>query len=400
MVIGLFSYQVDRHFKMFRSKLLVWLSCLLFIPLNLFAYPGIYEDRILFGQSAAITGPNQFLGIDYHLGILAAFEEKNNEGGIGGRKLEILLLDDAYESDHASRNAEKLVEENDIFTVIGGVGTPTANRIVPILSQAEIPFVGPLSGADFLNDKEKSTNVVNIRASYHDELRVLVDHFIHDLGYSRFGIIYQEDSFGQSVYSDLKRVLDRFQIPILARATFSRNSHAVHGGLFTFAKADLEAIFIIGTYSTNSEIINLSNSLGNDFVIANLSFVVSNELRSLLNKTGENIFVTEVVPDPFDETYPITARYRQALNNPDLQLDFTDHVYDYEVSPNEVSLEGYILGRFVIDTLERMDGNFTRENFMKVALTPGTIDLDGWVLEFKEGSNSGSNYVRLTNLND
>ncbi len=391
---------MGKPFGIFRSNVLAWLSLLLLMPLNLFAYPGIYEDRIVFGQSAAFTGPNQILGLNYRLGILAAFEEKNREGGIGGRALELFSLDDAYESDLASRNAEKFTEENNVFAVIGGVGTPTAKRLVPVLREAKIPFIGPLTGANFLNDEEYSTNVVNIRASYHDELRVLVDHFIHDLGFSRFGIIYQEDAFGQSVYSDLKLVLDRFNLPILARATFSRNSHAVHGGLFTFSKADLDAIFVIGTYTTNSEIINLSNSLGHDFVIANLSFVISDELKARLNKASESIFVTEVVPDPFDEAYPITARYRQALNNPDLEENFTNQGQDFEISANEVSLEGYILGRFVIETLERMEGNFTRENFMEVALTPGTVDLDGWILDFQEGSNSGNDYIRLTNFED
>ena len=170
--------------------------------------------------------------------------------------------------------------------------------------------------------------------------------------------------------------------------------------MFTFSKADLDAIFVIGTYTTNSEIINLSNSLGHDFVIANLSFVISDELKARLNKASESIFVTEVVPDPFDEAYPITARYRQALNNPDLEENFTNQGQDFEISANEVSLEGYILGRFVIETLERMEGNFTRENFMEVALTPGTVDLDGWILDFQEGSNSGNDYIRLTNFED
>ncbi len=405
MVLLLFSKKrkncwIKTLLCMSRLKILVLASFFLWVPFNLLAYPGIYEDRIVFGQSVALTGSNQILGLNYRLGILAAFEEKNKDGGILGKKLELFPLDDAYESDLASENAERFVEENNVFTVIGGVGTPTAKRLVPILREAEIPFIGPLTGANFLRDLDYSPNVVNIRASYLDEVRVLADHFIHDLGFSRFGIIYQEDSFGQSVYTDLKQVLDRFSLPILARATFSRNSHAVHGGLFTFSKADLDAIFVIGTYTTNSEIINLSRSLGHDYTIANLSFVISDELKTRLNLSDESIFVTEVVPDPYDTTYPITTRFRQALNNPDLEKYFSNSSKPFEIKANEVSLEGYILGRFVIDVMKRLDGDFTRENFMVVALTPGTVNLDGWILDFREGTNSGSDYIRLTDFFD
>ena len=406
MFIGLFtntgiSFWQGLSYGKLNSKLLFWLGFLLLFPLHLFAYPGIYEDRIVFGQSAALTGPNQILGLNYHLGILAAFEEKNQAGGIGGgRSLELMVLDDAYETDLAQRNAEIFASENNVLAVIGGVGTPTAKRIVPVLRGAEIPFIGPLTGANFLNDQGYSPNVINIRASYHEELLAHVDHFINDLGFARFGIIYQEDAFGQSVYTDLKQVLEQYDLPILARATFSRNSHAVHGGLFTFAKADLDAIFIIGTYATNSEIINLSHSLGHDYVIANLSFSISKELRSRLDRTSDKIFVTEVVPDPFDEAYPITASYRQALGSQDLAMKIPSFIQNIEISPNEVSLEGYILGRFVISILERMEGNFTREHLMEVALTPGNVDLGGWILDFQEGSNSGTDYIRLTNFND
>ncbi len=370
----------------------------LLLPFSAIAsYPGIHDDRIVLGQSAALTGENQILGLNYSLGILAAFEEKNQNGGIMGRKLELMQLDDAYESELATRNAEKIVEENDVFVVIGGVGTPTARRIVPILRDADIPYVGPLTGANFLHDFYYSPNVVNLRSSYRDEVRVMVDHFIHDLGFSRFGIIYQEDAFGQSVYEDLKHVLDRFNLPILARASFARNSHAVHAGLFTFQKVDLDAIFIIGTYATNSEIINLSTSLAHDYSIANLSFVNSDELKSRLNFPNDNIYITEVVPDPLDSTYPITNSMNRALKNPDLGKFFEEYP-SFEFSANEVTLEGYILGRYVIEMLERMEGNLTRNHFMEVALSPGKIEIDGWVLDFKEGSNTGSDYIRLTNI--
>ena len=67
---------------------------------------------------------------------------------------------------------------------------------------------------------------------------------------------------------------------------------------------------------------------------------------------------------------------------------------------NEVTLEGYILGRYVIDVLERMNGVLTREQFMNVALSPEKVMIDDWTLEFAPGTNTGSRYIRLTDLGE
>ena len=87
--------------------------------------------------------------------------------------------------------------ENNVFAVIGGVGTPTAKRIVPVLRTAQIPFVGPFTGADFCRC-QKVSQYYQSEAGYFDEIYELVHHMIDDLGKSRFGIIYQDDAFGRS----------------------------------------------------------------------------------------------------------------------------------------------------------------------------------------------------------
>ena len=358
------------------------------------AETGITSDSIVFGQSACFTGPNRNLGLYYRAGILSAFEERNREGGINGRTLRLVSLDDGYEPKQAAANAERFAAENDVFAVIGGVGTPTAKRIAPVLRTAGIPFVGPFTGADFLHNFNRYPNVINLRAAYLDEVVTMVDYIVNDLGKSRFGVIYQDDDFGRSVLRDYQIALDAHDLPILAKTAHSRNTHAVHAGLFMISKADLDAILIVGSYAANSEIINLSHSLGHDYIVANLSFVLSHELKKLVENHSNKILVTEVIPDPNSISSQVAQRFRDALRP------------EYEESEtvtslvNEVALEGYILGRFVIDVLERMDGVLTREQFMDVALSPEKVMIDDWSLQFAPGTNSGSRYIRLTDLGE
>ena len=354
------------------------------------AAPGVSDSRILFGQTACFTGPNQDLGTHYRAGILAAFAERNASGGVAGRTLELLALDDAYEPELAAANAESFLSEQQVFAIIGAVGTPTSRRIAPMLRNAGVPFIGPLTGADFLRDAQRYPNVVNLRASYFEEIELLIDYMIEQGG-ARFGIIYQDDAFGRTALRSYKTLMDERSIPILARSAYTRNTHAVHTSLFSVEKADLDAILLVGTYAANSTIINLANSLGQEYLLANLSYTVSHELKDLIREPNARVLVTEVVPDAANPQSRLVADFRQAVAAAG-QREQPDNAF------SEDSLEGYILGRFVIAVLERMEGELTRDNFLRDALSPQPVELDDWTIQFEPGSNAGSRYVRLTEL--
>src|SRR5262249_56953922 len=112
--------------------------------------PGVFDDRILFGQSAAFEGPAAALGLGMREGILASFNEANSAGGVNGHRLELVSYDDGYEPEKAIANTKRLIEENAVFALVGEVGTPTSNAVQPIATEAGVPFIGPLPRAPFL----------------------------------------------------------------------------------------------------------------------------------------------------------------------------------------------------------------------------------------------------------
>ncbi len=353
--------------------------------------PGIFDDRIVFGQSACLSGPNSLLGETYRRGTVAAFEELNSSGGIDGRRIELITLDDAYNPDLAAANAIHFVEEADVFAIVGGVGTPTAARIAPVLKAAGIPFVGHVTGANFLRDKKRFPNVVNLRASYLDEVRVLTDYMINKKGLKRLGIIYQDDAFGRSVLRDYLTAIEEHDGKLMAKTRYTRNTHAVHASLFALDRADLDAILLVGTYAANAEIINLSNSLGHKYTLANLSFSLSQEIRQRVEELSDRIVLTEVMPDPNDPDSLFAEKFRNAMLSTDVSA--SDLV-------NEVSFEGYLLGRYIISTLQRMDGQYSREVFLEHLMPQHPVSIDDWSIGFQEDSNTGSHYVRLTVLDE
>src|SRR5436190_11781586 len=106
-----------------------------------FAEPGVFEDRIVFGQSAVFEGPAAALGLGMREGILAAFHEANTGGGVNGRRLELVSRDDGYEPDRAIENTSQLINVDKVFALIGEVGTPTSKAAQPMATEARVPFI-------------------------------------------------------------------------------------------------------------------------------------------------------------------------------------------------------------------------------------------------------------------
>src|SRR6516162_2886370 len=115
---------------------------------------GVAADSILFGQTAALDGPSSALGQGMRQGILAAFAEINAKGGVHGRKLRLISRDDGYDPDRSMIETVKLIEEDQVFALIGAVGTPTSMATVPIAAAKGVPFIGPFTGAEFLRASE------------------------------------------------------------------------------------------------------------------------------------------------------------------------------------------------------------------------------------------------------
>jgi len=348
------------------------------------ADPGVTEQTILFGQSAALDGPASALGLGMRDGIAAAFKEINDAGGIKGRKLELKSYDDGYEPDRAIVATKTLIETDQAFALIGQVGTPTSKAAQPIATEAGVPFIGSYTGAEFLRDPGLR-NVVNLRASYFQETETWVKHLTEDLGVTRVAILYQDDSFGRAGYDGVTRALTKRNMTLAAEGTFQRNTTAVKSALLAIRAANPDAIVTVGPYKPIAEFIKLARGLGMTQPIVNISFVGAEALARELGPVGDGVVVTQVVPLPWDTSIPIVAQYQKALK-----------AHNPAAKPGFISLEGYLVGRMTIMALQRLDGDITREGLLRVIEDDGSFDFEGLIAKFGKGDNQGLEEVFLT----
>ena len=346
---------------------------------------GIFDDHIVFGQSAALSGPAQALGNGMRAGILAAFKEVNDAGGVHGRIVELVSLDDAYEPEAAATNTVRLIDEEDVFALIGEVGTPTSRSATPVAAEAAVPFIAPFTGAEFLRDDDWG-NILNLRASYYQETEEMVARLTQDLGIERIAVMYQDDSYGRAGYRGATLALERRGMEPVSIGLYPRNTTAVKTALLDLQRGSPEAIIMIGAYQPVAALIKWARHTGLDPIFMTVSFVGSNALARELGPAGAGVYVTQVVPFPTDDSLPVVDAYLAALK-----------AYDPGIVPGFVSLEGYLAGRLAIAGLERCGRDVDRSCFVGGMYGAGDISIDGFVLRYdNEDDNQGSDTVFLT----
>ncbi len=346
--------------------------------------PGVSSQRVLFGQSAAFSGPASELGANMKQGILAAFDEANRQGGVHGRLLELVSLDDAYEPEAAIANTIRLIDEEEVFALIGAVGTPTSRSATPITAESGTPYVAPFTGAAFLRGPNLP-NVINLRASYNQETEEMVARLTGELGLERIAVMYQDDSFGRAGYRGAMEALERRGMQPVAVGLYPRNTIAVKTALLDLRQGRPEAVVLVGAYEPVAALIAWARHTGLDPVFMTISFVGSNALAKKLGPSGAGVYVTQVVPYPWGDSLPVVGQYRRALS-----------VLDPAAVPGFVSFEGYLAGRLALASLDGCGPNVDRACFVDELDRVGEIDLGGFKLRYGEGDNQGSDSVFLT----
>ncbi|MGQ9371666.1 ABC transporter substrate-binding protein [Azospirillum sp. ST 5-10] len=347
------------------------------------AEPGVDAGRIVFGQVAALDGPAGALGRGMRAGILAAFAEANAAGGVDGRRLELLSRDDGGDPDRAAAETRGLIDGQEVFALVGAVGTATAAAAQPLAEAAGVPFIGPLSGAADLRDPALRT-VVNLRPSFEQEAEAWIAGLTGALGARRIAILYQDDAFGRAGLAGVERAMEAHGLPPVARGAYPRNTTAVKAALLTIRKTDPEAVVMVGAAAPCAEFIRLAHRLKLDPAFVAVSAADARALAAEPGMAGARLAVSQVLPSPEDGTVPLVAAFRTAL------------AAAAETPPDAASLEGYAVGRLVVEALARTPGEPTRAGLLHAVADGGPFDLGGLVLRFGPGDNQGADGVRFT----
>jgi len=346
------------------------------------AETGVSEKEILVGQFAALSGPAAQLGQRLNVGIQAYFKSVNEQGGVNGRSLRLLTRDDGYEPDKAVAAVKGLIEQDQVFALVGSVGTPTGLAAMPVFTAAKVPMVGMFTGAQGLREPF-NRYVFHVRASYFDETERIVQH-LTTLGVKKIAVFYQNDAYGKAGLEGMMRALTKRQLKPAATATVERNTVDVSAALTAILPGQPEAVVQIGAYKACAEFIKQARAKGYGGQFFNVSFVGSKALADELGSAGMGVVISQVVPFPYIPSAPVVREYQQRMKEAgQTELDFS-------------SMEGFLIGKVFVEGVRRAGKNLTRDAFITALESMKDVNFGGFEINYSPRDHSGSKYTDLT----
>ena len=343
---------------------------------------GVTPDKILLGQSVALTGPAAELGIQMRNGAKTYFDHVNAQGGVHGRKIELLTLDDGYEPARTGPNTKKLIEEHKVFALFGYVGTPTSAAALPIFTEAKVPFFGPFTGAELLR-QPFNRYIFNVRASYYDETDKIVEQVV-STGGKNIAVFYQNDAYGQAGLKGVEIAMSKRNMRIAATGTVERNTIDVGAAVKAINAVTPDAVVMVSAYKSCAEFIRQMKKAGSTTTFYNVSFVGSKALADELGKEGPGVAISQVVPFPWSPSVPVIKEYQQLSAKAGLK--------DYNFS----AVEGFVAAKLFVEGLKRTGRDLNREKFIDALERMGEVDIGGFYAGFSPKSHSASKFVDLT----
>jgi len=349
------------------------------------AEPGITENSITLGMTSPFSGPNGAYGNEMRQVIQAYFDQVNKSGGVNGRKINLVALDDGYETDRAVANTRILISEKNAFALLASYGSsPTTEAMNKVFGPSRVPLVGTISGAGSLREpisqNPGSRYMFNVRASYADETEAIVSQLV-SLGLKNVAVFYQNDGFGKSGLDGVTSALKKHNLAPTVAATVERNSIDVAAAVEAIAKAKPQAVVMVTLYKPTAAFVKAMKKANQNPMFMTLSPVGTEQLIAELGPDARGIGISQVMPYPWSDVVPMVRDYQKLLGG--------KGGYSY------YGIEAYAMARVMVDALKRMGKDPSREKLM-AALDNTSLDMGGLKVAFSATNRQGSHFVELT----
>jgi ABC-type branched-subunit amino acid transport system substrate-binding protein len=341
-------------------------------------------EPIRIGRSLALTGALASYGQAKKSGGEAYVERINREGGIRGRKIDFITLDDRYEPKETAKNINTF-NGSGVTAVLGLFGVPTVAAVLPLIEELKLPTVGLTSGAGVVRAPQRRY-VFPVRASYSDESDAMVSHFT-SLGMKRVAIVRQTNPYGTSVAENMQASLAKIGIKSIADieiAVDGSDAKAVAEKLAAIGETNVVFLAMLSGPATllieEMRAANIQTAAG----IFSVSAVDTTVLAAKLKDKARGVAISQIVP-LMQESMPLVREYFRDLK-----------ALGGNIPPSFYGLEGYIEARVLMEGLKRTNGPLTREALVAALEALGNYDAGGITIAYGPGKHEGMKFVELT----
>lgn len=346
-------------------------------------HSAVHAATLVIGQVAPLTGLEAIQGRAYSVGLQLALDSANKAGGVAGHTFSLVRQDDSSRPEDTVAQTQKLLEDAKPIALAGYFGNRNLTELIKtgLLDKEKIPLVGYRS-TELRGDVPY---LYSVRAGLRDEVSRIAEHLV-TVGVTRLGVFHEEGPGTAQLLAMLDEVVKRTGATITVRATYPAGTARVAGAIEAFIKAQPQAIIILATGSAAAGFIEQYRLGGG---AAQLFAQSGADIEQLAQRLGEDtmkgIAIAQVTPSP----YKISGRLAKDFS------DLTAKATNLEVPVSYAMMEGYIVGKVIVEATRRMGKQASREGFL-AALDALDYDMGGYRVAFKPGMRSGSRFVELS----
>lgn len=356
------------------------LSRLLALTVTLMLCGAALHAEILIGQTVGVTGAVAATVKEADIGAMLYLDAVNAKGGVNGEKIKILTLDDKFDTKLTALNARKLIEEDGVIALFMTRGTPHTEGIIPMLDQHGVPLIAPSTGAMVLR-RPVQRHIFNVRATYQREAEKAIAH-LASIGITRIAVIHVDDTFGSDGLQGVQNGLATAKIKAVALEKFDRSKPDFSAIAPIVAKADPQAIIIIGSGTAVVSGVKAVKAAGSGAQLVTLSNNASSGFVKLLGDQARGVIVSQVLPQTF--RYGLVKEATQLANAHNIK----------DMSP--AMLEGFASAKVLVEALRRTGPKPTRERLQAALEGMQKFDLGGLEISYSPTDHGGLDFADLS----
>ncbi len=343
--------------------------------------PGLGAKSVTIGCSAAMSGPLVSFGNDISQGAGAAFAQINAQGGIHGRGIQLQMVDDAYIPERTEANVKQILGSGSALGLLSCVGTPNNTAILPLVDEAGIPYVAPITGASSL--RKGSRNVFHVRASYTDEVQRLIKR-LAGMGLKGIGVIYQDNGYGKEALADAQRTLDGLGMKPSVEAAVATNGSNLPDVWAKVSAGRPSAVLLATAGAVSVDLVRGMKKHAPGVLMAGLSVTMPGDAQLKLGEDGSGLALAMIVPDPNRPRSQLVRDYQAAMRAKG-HTEFS-----------QGSLEAYVNARVMAEGLERAGKDPTPAKLRTALASIRQFDLGGFVVDYSgQAPYVGSRFIDL-----
>jgi branched-chain amino acid transport system substrate-binding protein len=354
------------------------------------ATQGVSKGEIVIGSIQDLSGPIAGFGKQVRLGMMLRVDEANEQGGVNGRKLRLLVEDSAYDPRKAVLAAQKLVNQDKIFAMIGHIGTAQNMAAMPVQFEKNVINFFPVTAARQMYDPFHRLKY-SFAATYYDQMRIAAPMLAKEKGARKVCTMYQDDEFGLEVMRGAEDGLKAAGMALAEKTTFKRGATDFSSQVARM-KAEGCDLVVLGTIIRETiGAIAESRKTGFNPTFLGSSAAYTDLIHKLGGKAMDGLYATMTVQHPY-------------LDSTSREISFWANKYKtkFNEDPTVFSVYGYSAVDSFIRAASQAGANLTTDSFIK-AMDTMTIppDIFGSAeMTFSPTKRLGSDATRLSKLED